>query len=381
MDFPLLRAVALSLISGRFSNGVPGVTPASIIDVVTINSIIDEIIAVQTQGGVTKDETNSTQLKQAIINMIEARVGDYSLDSGVVNAPVVAMNPPVTGYTNGMEVAFRIKYRNTGAVLLNAGGGTRPLVRDDGAALIDGDLPINVLVNAFFDQPSDKFVINSLVTSQALSQTAADARYAGLASIGSFSSQLVVTVGTNFTSANVGTAIVVNAAAATIQNLPLASTVPAGRILNVSNINAGIPSFTRAGSDTITGCNLSGATVLPLNNGENADLVSNGIDKWYVVSSNVAFFGPPRSIKNMIGSRVAGTGYINSSGRNRFVTASGNSVGTAAAMQATVDSVGITGSGTNVASGPVSIFFKVEPGKNYSISPTNVTVTTWTEDD
>lgn len=177
MDFPLLRAAALSLVGGRFSNGVPGVTPASIIDVTTFNSIIDEILAVQAQGGVTKDETNSTQLKQAIINMIEARVGDYALDNGAVNAPVVVLNPPVTGYTNGMEVLFRIKYANTGAVVLNAGGGAIGLVRDDGAALIAGDLPVNTLVNAFYDQPTNKFVINSLVTSQALSKIAADALY------------------------------------------------------------------------------------------------------------------------------------------------------------------------------------------------------------
>lgn len=117
------------------------------------------------------------QFTRCLNKLIESRVGDYALDTGALNAPVVAMNPAVTAYINGMEVSFRLKFANTGPVTLNAGDGAKALVRDDGAAMAAGDLPVNVLINAFYDLPSDKFIVNSLVTSQALSKIAADALY------------------------------------------------------------------------------------------------------------------------------------------------------------------------------------------------------------
>lgn len=73
MDYPLSRAAELDLLAGRFTDGVPGLTPASIIPSQSMCDIIDEILAVQVQGGVTKDEANKTQLKTSIMNMIDAR--------------------------------------------------------------------------------------------------------------------------------------------------------------------------------------------------------------------------------------------------------------------------------------------------------------------
>jgi hypothetical protein len=117
------------------------------------------------------------QFTDAIELLIEARVGDYAPDTGAVNASVVAMNPAVAAYTGGMEVKFRVNVANTGACTLNAGGGARGLVRNDGAALIAGDLPLGILVTATYDATLNKFVISSLVTSQTLTQAMADARY------------------------------------------------------------------------------------------------------------------------------------------------------------------------------------------------------------
>lgn len=119
-------------------------------------------------------------LLEAINLLIEARVGDFSLDTGLVNAPVVAMVPPVTSYKNGMEVKFRVAFTNTAATTLNAGGGIRPLVRNDGVALIAGDLPVDTLVTATYVSSINKFVIGSALTSQALSKAQADLLYSPL---------------------------------------------------------------------------------------------------------------------------------------------------------------------------------------------------------
>ncbi len=117
--------------------------------------------------------------------MIEAMAGNYYLDTGAANAYVIAMNPPVTAYTNGMPFSFRVSHANTGASTLDAGAGAVALVNNIGGALVSGDLPINSVVSGFYDSAAGKFLISTLVSSQVLSQAAGDIRYAKLAGLSS----------------------------------------------------------------------------------------------------------------------------------------------------------------------------------------------------
>lgn len=166
MDYPLSKAVQYDLVGGKFTDGVPGVTAPSVIPSQTTNDIIDEILNVQALGGVAKSEAVKTQLATAIQNMIEARVGDYALDTGILNAFVVAMNPAIAVYTVPIEGSFRAKFGNTQPCTLNAGGGVLPLKRNDGSALEADDIPLNSIVSWALDPVANVFLVKGVVPSQ-----------------------------------------------------------------------------------------------------------------------------------------------------------------------------------------------------------------------
>jgi hypothetical protein len=171
---------------GYPQKGNPGTgTAASKGGVFWYYQIGEELRNVLLAAGLTPTTGDLTQIVTSIKMLIEARAGNYVLDTGVANAYVVALSPEVTAYTNGMEVRVKIVNANTTAATLNAGGGAVPLVNDVGSALVSGDLPANCVISAVYDSTANKFIMTSRVPSQAMSQAAADARYVGLAAAGS----------------------------------------------------------------------------------------------------------------------------------------------------------------------------------------------------
>lgn len=125
-----------------------------------------EIMSVITGAGMAGSGSDLTQLKQAIERMIDAQSGNYAIDTGAANAYVVAINPAIAAYSDGMTVRVKIVNANTGASTLNAGGGAVPLVNDVGGALVAGDLPAGGIVTATFISSANKFYVTSLVPSQ-----------------------------------------------------------------------------------------------------------------------------------------------------------------------------------------------------------------------
>lgn len=65
----------------------------------------------------------------------------YLVDSGVVNAYVVAFSPALSSYTAGTRVLMNTANANTGSATLNAGAGAVSIKRFDGSALQAGDIP------------------------------------------------------------------------------------------------------------------------------------------------------------------------------------------------------------------------------------------------
>jgi hypothetical protein len=111
---------------------------------------------------------------------VEARVGDYSLDSGAANAYVIALNPAIAAYTGNFSGSFKVANANTGNSTLNTGGGVVPLVSDVGGQLSNGDLVVGTIVTYQYILADNKAYITSFVTPQAISQAAADLRYIAL---------------------------------------------------------------------------------------------------------------------------------------------------------------------------------------------------------
>lgn len=152
---------------GYFTDGsVAGGVPPTVVTADWLNAVMVELVNVVTAGGVAPSKVATNQLLLAIQNMIEARSGNYALDTGTAGAYAVLLNPPLAAYSNGLQVRFRAASPNPGASTLNAGAGALPLLREDGVQLQQGDIPNNSIVSATYDKPANAFLLNAVVPSQ-----------------------------------------------------------------------------------------------------------------------------------------------------------------------------------------------------------------------
>lgn len=69
MEYPLSQP-GLDLDNGKFTDGVPGVKPASVIPSRTMNQLVDELKAVIVAGGLVPSEESSTQVRDALLNLV-----------------------------------------------------------------------------------------------------------------------------------------------------------------------------------------------------------------------------------------------------------------------------------------------------------------------
>lgn len=137
----------------------------------------EEMRNIITAVGMTPSTSDLTQLLVAIETLIEARSGNYTIETGAANAYVIALSPAIAAYTGNFSGSFKASHANTGASTLNAGGGAIALVNDVAGALVSGDIAINSIVSYSYVMADNKAYISSIVQSQA------DARYAALAGL------------------------------------------------------------------------------------------------------------------------------------------------------------------------------------------------------
>lgn len=152
---------------GFFTDGDPALDiEATTVSADWLNALMLELLAILTAAGITPSKTMRNQVLTAIETLIEARSGNYALDTGAANAYVVALSPPITAYTDGLGIRARLIHGNTGASTINAGAGAVALLRDDGAPVQLGDIPADSIVTATYLTASSGFRINSVVLSQ-----------------------------------------------------------------------------------------------------------------------------------------------------------------------------------------------------------------------
>lgn len=98
--------------------------------------------------------------------LIEARVGDYVSSTNQGNTYTVILDPAVTAYGLKTEFAFKASAANTGEVKINAGGGDRPLLRENGTPMAAGDVANGAVVTVVYDVALDAFLATDVVKSQ-----------------------------------------------------------------------------------------------------------------------------------------------------------------------------------------------------------------------
>lgn len=101
MDYPLSRTAELGLVGGKFTDGVPGVSPASIDPSQTTNNIIDELLALIVYCGLVPDEDVVTQIRDGLVAKFAQLAGPAF--TGAPTAPTAA---PGTNTTQVATTAF-----------------------------------------------------------------------------------------------------------------------------------------------------------------------------------------------------------------------------------------------------------------------------------
>ncbi len=112
-----------------------------------------ELEAVTTGFGLVE-----TQISSAIRGM-----GNYGVDSGVVNAYVVTgvATAYITSYVDGLELTVKTVTANTGASTINVNSlGVKTIVRADGSALQTGDILANAPFTIIYNSTLGQFVLN-----------------------------------------------------------------------------------------------------------------------------------------------------------------------------------------------------------------------------
>jgi hypothetical protein len=117
-------------------------------------------------AGMTPNANDPTQPLVAVQKLIEARVGDYSVDTGAANAYVIALNPAITAYTGDFTATFKAANSNNGASTINFGAGVVPLLSNAGGALGQNDILAGSLVTVNYVNADGKAYITSSVLSQ-----------------------------------------------------------------------------------------------------------------------------------------------------------------------------------------------------------------------
>ncbi|WP_417924887.1 gp53-like domain-containing protein [Collimonas pratensis] len=119
MDYPLTQP-GLDLYLGKFTDGVPGVRPASVIPSITQNAIVDELKAVivacglvPSEGVLTqlRDGLNATYTKLAQFGSLQSPNGYQKLPSGlIIQWGTISISTPAPNTLLPTAITFPIAF-------------------------------------------------------------------------------------------------------------------------------------------------------------------------------------------------------------------------------------------------------------------------------
>jgi hypothetical protein len=139
--------------------------PATLVRADWLNAVTLELINVVLAGGLTPTKGVFTQVVTAIREMIQQQTGNYALDTGAVNAYVVALSPAVTApIPDGMPVRFRAGTANTGPATIDMGTGPLPLLNDLGQPLVKAAIGAGAYVTGFYTAAAKSVVAANIAT-------------------------------------------------------------------------------------------------------------------------------------------------------------------------------------------------------------------------
>jgi hypothetical protein len=148
---------------GYFTKGNPGTgLPATVPGQDWFNAVQEELMAIIEAAGLTPDKANLNQVLEAI--NILSQAARYAADTGSANAYVAAYTPEITEHVVGLPLSFQAAHANTGASTFNPGPGAVAIKRQNGDALLEGDIPEDAIVTVIYDGTNYQLYSNNNAT-------------------------------------------------------------------------------------------------------------------------------------------------------------------------------------------------------------------------
>lgn len=150
-----------SYINADASNGIRGSAPPA----ESIEYPMREIVNAITLGGLTPNDNDLTQLWQVISK------SDYAVDVGTLNAVVINPSPSASSYRAGMRYSVKVAVTNQAPTTINVSGlGARGIIRENGTALIAGDIVSQGIALIEYDGLNFQLLnpVSSLISEQSL---------------------------------------------------------------------------------------------------------------------------------------------------------------------------------------------------------------------
>jgi len=199
----------------------------------------------------------------------------FAAAGGSTIAYTATLSPAPLALTDGMEVsvdttAIGTNTTTTTTFNLNALG-AKSVVKGTNLALRAQDMPS--LAKLKYNLALDKWILMNPDT--------------GTSGLIASNIQTVTATGSIPTTIAGGT-LVINVATANTQTLPAANSLAAGKRIEIFNINSGIASITRAGTDTLR-VNATTTTVITMGAGDSLTLETDGSSSWYAVGGTAQF--------------------------------------------------------------------------------------------
>lgn len=193
---------------------------------------------------------------------------------GTADALTATFTPAITTLVNGMSLIVRAASANATTTPTFQANGTavKTIVKGNNLPLLAGDIAgAGHWIELQYDLTLDKWVL----------QNAAKGIVSGLNATNIFAFTATGALSATWA----GATILLSSASAIVPTLPAASTVAKGLRYEFLNVNTGVATITRNGTDTIT-VNSTTTTSIAMGNGDTLTLESDGVSNWYAVGGS-----------------------------------------------------------------------------------------------
>lgn len=245
----------------------------------------------------------------SLVQMMQTESTNYALDTSTTpNQITIALTPPITAYTDGMQLNFRAANNSSGAVNINAGPGNIALSGAAGA-LQSGEIVSGGYYSAVYQSNSGTAVLvgqgagaeqvnpatqskhaaqlgqitsgSALTTPAQFDSSTKPATTAFVKNSGqAYSSLIGISTSTALTVANVGAFIAVTAGGTT-QTLPAVASVPMGDSITIATPSGA--TIKGNASELINNQLLNSSNTFVMSAGDQATFVSN-TGAWYLAN-------------------------------------------------------------------------------------------------